>query len=714
MALWKLMPLIADTSQYLVNRLCQQLNDPSLAGLDHLLRDLDYEADQRVRSAADDHAWHVSNGPFSVFCGISPKTTLETEAPGGHVATTSLDAADGIISGYDDLASWSDWPGIHLNSETNLNFEASVADQPDPYAEQALEGDDGTTPGTHLDFITGPGSSRDDRASGMQNHTLDIPQNLAATSHLGCLANSPLSKGSPYLPREVQFLMSHYVNHAVNSLALMPMDHAPWKGIHVPSALAAYGELDLFGKSSFARVSLLYSLLSLTCFHLGTLWSASDDNSSPASENSMGGAAGPHGEKWDTQGRKFRGIARTAFRKHMDSLSGPHKVKCKYKETLMAAMSLICVGVVSGDTWDSRYYILQCEEIVRNIGKRKERFSKKALALHRIFAYVRIIEQTTFCQSRNDYFDAIQDREMLPDELDLVRSVPSDEVTWSVVPAVERLSMSDLRLQGPEEDLAFANLYGIPSSLLQLLARTNTVIDELDRYQVDCTVLSSIPLDILQEVTALEHAICAWHFPAEGNTLASSNDNEENMIEEHTPNTSITNLATLDDFADFSLENNLEAHPSHQHQQPLGDSTPIHSMRLNMITAMHHAILVYFFRHARFTNPTILQHYVESVLRNLEALHSIKQSSFHNLGLGAIVWPAFIVACEAQTPGLRRRALACLGHTELTGFRNGKIAKSVVREIWHRSDVGGGSGGGNVGCSWRSVVRELRVPMLLT
>ena len=151
--------------------------------------------------------------------------------------------------------------------------------------------------------------------------------------------------GSPHVPSNIRFLLSHYVNHVIDSLSGLPQSQAPWKTIHVPYAMTAYGELDIMGQSSFARVSLLYSVLSLTCYHLGTLYGPSSDDGSAGVGVQVSDVQAASSQYWNSQGAKLREIARTAFRKCLHAISAQQTEPVKYKEVFVSAMSLICAGV---------------------------------------------------------------------------------------------------------------------------------------------------------------------------------------------------------------------------------------------------------------------------------------------------------------------------------------------------------------------------------
>lgn len=168
---------------------------------------------------------------------------------------------------------------------------------------------------------------------------------LPLTSPYPNPVTSSLSVGSPCVPSKLRFLLSHYVSHVIDSLSGLPQSQAPWKTIHVPYAMTAYGELDIMGESSFARVSLLCSVLSLTCYHLGTLYGPPPKDGTADINLHASDVQAASSHYWNSQGLKFREIARTAFRKCVHAISAKQAEPVKYKELFVSAMSLICAGV---------------------------------------------------------------------------------------------------------------------------------------------------------------------------------------------------------------------------------------------------------------------------------------------------------------------------------------------------------------------------------
>lgn len=499
-------------------------------------------------------------------------------------------------------------------------------------------------------------------------------------SHNPLLLSSPTASLSPMLPSDVRFLLHHYDSHVISSLCSMPLpqEKAPWRDMHLPSALRAYGELDVLGTSSLARVSLLYSLLSLTCSHLSSLYNSGDSIIAPDSSPTLGFQPISNTQRWRLQAQKFRGIARTAFRKHLESKSS-HKEK--YKEVLMAAMSLICVGIISGDSWDARLYIRQCEDIIRTAVGAKPRFSKRALQLHRMFAFIRIMEQSTCCHSHDEYIKLIEHNDTIPSEVSMIEEPASHQgglIFWRSLPAQRSLATSEMQLDLPDDE-GFSDIHGASGKLFEMLARANALVHKITARAHDIKSRYVVPEDLLGEAAVLEQFICDW---------PSDSGDFPNIIG---PVDLSINLA-LDD-VDLATDTASEA---------------ASTMAKCMQAAFYYALLIYFFREVRNTNPKILQHYVRKVITCLECHQTVKTRCFPSKRIGSIVWPSFIVACEAQGEDWRRRAILCIRHTASAGFRNCETAESVAKELWRRRDTGSAT------LSWRHVVRQLKVFMLLS
>lgn len=259
--------------------------------------------------------------------------------------------------------------------------------------------------------------------------------------------------------------------------------------------------------------------------------------------------------------------------------------------------------------------------------------------------------------------------------------------------ASERLSTSELRL--PESNLDREVGYGIPTSLIHLLARTTALVRDIEASGLAHHQLTA---ELEERSVHLENVICAWQGRKRRRITTAASSDVHHAFNSHLLKSNSTASPAQAPAEDDDNDNDVGGH-----------SLP-RLMSDCLARALHAAILIHFSRAVRRTHPAILQHYVESVLAHLEMHASLKttMSGFPAARLNAIVWPAFIAACEAIEEPLRRRAVACLRQAAWAGFGNWETAEAATREVWRRRDAG------DVGASWQQVVRDMAVHMILT
>lgn len=140
----------------------------------------------------------------------------------------------------------------------------------------------------------------------------------------------PTGSASPISPEE-HLLLSHFMNDFVKVASPTSNGKSPWQTLYFPEALKTVGQLTLRADPSAASLSLLYSLMVISAFHLDRL----------------SGAEAGAGYWWK--------IAETYQAKAMAhiQLSLRHEVvgpkRAKYKVLLMALLTLVtaCVSHVS-------------------------------------------------------------------------------------------------------------------------------------------------------------------------------------------------------------------------------------------------------------------------------------------------------------------------------------------------------------------------------
>lgn len=296
-----------------------------------------------------------------------------------------------------------------------------------------------------------------------------------------------------------------------------------------------------------------------------------------------------------------------------------------------------------------------------------------------MFSYIQVVEQISFCRTTNQYKNLLQLHSMSDEEIRSVENL-QDYPTPIGTTSSHRLSATQLGLGKPEDEF-FDEIYGLPGSLLCLISRTNSLIDDLEATGwTRPGAVGMLSASLTEETANLENAICTWKSIL-GDETTQYDDNTITSPDNSSPSSN-------------SSTNNPAAH--------------VLRMRACTTTAVHLALIVYFFREIRNTNAIILQHYIERIIRCLKMHQEMKEEHFSSMRVGTMVWPSFVAACDAATPDLRNQSIECLRQASWAGFRNGENAETVVRELWRRRDAG------EVTVSWRDVITESQISTVLT
>jgi hypothetical protein len=151
----------------------------------------------------------------------------------------------------------------------------------------------------------------------------DSPQEVNVSPIPSPASKSPLSS-------DRRLLLCHYKERAVLVFSVIDNPKSPWRIFHLPRALQIVGELDTTGTTSPVRFALLYSILSVSAFHL-----AND-------RASLG-----HNVKWQNLATELRCEAIGHLNQAVDR-GLFQQPKAKYKEILAAVLTMITIDVRSG------------------------------------------------------------------------------------------------------------------------------------------------------------------------------------------------------------------------------------------------------------------------------------------------------------------------------------------------------------------------------
>ncbi|KAH7412736.1 fungal-specific transcription factor domain-containing protein [Cadophora sp. MPI-SDFR-AT-0126] len=450
----------------------------------------------------------------------------------------------------------------------------------------------------------------------------------------------PNTENMSKIPPEARLLLDYYSSQMIEVMSMSPIKKPPWKTIHLPCAMSALAELLVHGEGkSLAKMALFYALLSVSAFHLGFANQESDEST----------------HHWKLKGAAHKRTAQKYLRSSLDK-SLPKAVRGKYKEVLMSLLSMVTIGVFSGDMQDSQAYLAESESLIRTFGLPKPVKSLKISKLHHIFSYLRIIHESTSLRgskAKADSQDAtretthtqtIQNQEL---SNDMAQSA-SSRLAW-----IEGEEAEDM-----EEDPLFVSIYQLPTTLLSLISQTSSLCKQLESAE------STTP-EFARKCKIIEDRIFRWKAPENLSLTAHFGPDQSNS-----PDAAAQEVAA------------------------------------HIVNATYQALIVHFQRQIRNTNPRVLQHYVTNAADHLLAHEQLKQSM--KICHAPFPWPGFIVGCEAYDISARQKIDLYLKTVRCYNVGSVMKAEKVVYEVWRRQDMGQSDH------RWEDVLKDWGMQVVLT
>ncbi|KGO57388.1 Protein of unknown function DUF3468 [Penicillium expansum] len=552
----------------------------------------------------------LCNGPFHVF--------QATEM----LSTTQLEALSDIF----DPELWN----------PSLSNVAEMMDEENEYSPDPLA----KTP----EFLT-----MEDRLASetfiLENIDFVCPSTPAATQSVISLPSSPSRSSASDLEDFTmplaKILLDHYRHTMVTFFTPARVEaKSPWEAIYIPSLLSTVGEIGLAGDSSNAKVSLLFAVFAISAF--------SQNQSSSLTERGY--------QDWNALGEMYRERASRRLKRSLFDLSHDRAKKEKYKDILMALLSMVTICVVSGKMGNAAHYLRDIEEIINLHGVQKVSQSSKVRMLHSIYLYLRVVTERTCIEGRSQ--PNIFENSMTMS----ISSSAQDISSWDrLIGFSSPLTEENFNLDTPSKS-TFEEIYSAPQSLFKLILQTthlSVLINKMQKsgtYNIDHGSLSG-------QVKDLESRICSWEYEPQGNLGHSA----------HTP-------------------------------LPQREIFPYH-----FVQAMYKALIVYFYRSVRDVNAAILQFYVQEIIDHLFEYDKKKQK--HKDQSANTCWPGFIAGCEALNPKLREQISDWLERSgRSTGIRMFIVALEALQKVWQTRSLPGMQN-----APWNQVLEEfseLRVLVL--
>ncbi|KAI1082091.1 fungal-specific transcription factor domain-containing protein [Whalleya microplaca] len=465
--------------------------------------------------------------------------------------------------------------------------------------------------------------------------TYHCPDTIAHSdsTHLGSPNSIPLfQKAYNPVPEDAVFLIRHYATTLVGFMT--PIRHAktPWHILFVPYAKSCLAALTIGEQLSHTSLTAFFGTLAL-------------------SASSLGGRSQSQSQMWLERAELYKQYAREQCRLMLKRAYDVPKVS-KYKDILMALLTMVYLYTMTGSCNHVEYYLLEAEKFIRLKGLNRKK-SRKVRLLHHCYAFQRMIYEST-CVSNPNSNHRLQVRKAV--ELCGFVIAGQDDLSFRLhkwhnldqemyVLKTREEGENDLHLERPGiwSATLYPDIFGMPEILLFLLSLVIRLGKEKDAAEVrnipDCLDLQ----EFLSRAKVLERSI---------NQIRQPN----HALVAYTP--------------------------------PSGTVDP--DILGNMINAMQHALAIYFYRRIYDVDASLLQPLVVSVHDSL--LRCQGTGSGTMLGSLGLKWPAFIAACEAEGLEVRHSFSNWFeSSAQITGLSTFTSTLDIIRETWEARCTSNGS-----------------------
>ncbi|RDW62246.1 hypothetical protein BP6252_11679 [Coleophoma cylindrospora] len=444
-----------------------------------------------------------------------------------------------------------------------------------------------------------------------------------------------------------RLLIHHYVQNVVDIMASISTDSSPWKSVHLPRALQGSGEIEATGQTSNSRNALLHAILSTSAYNLASQFLHT---------------------KQEELARQYRILGQDLFCKTVYLIQSCMQEEIdgrgpKYKELLAAMLSVISIGVMSGNTRNTRVHLVGCESLIRTMKeKRLKPKSSKARVLHRVYYYLKVMQEST-ASTRDLIFQDTGSNS--PRKLGSEAYYPRTKPQSTSLEAIAEWLNIRKSNEDDFESFGCEFLYGVPQDLIILIGKSTDLVQDITLFWASHPD-AVLPPELVARCDVVESEILDWPIDA---ALSSP------YIQTATP----------------------------ERQEIIYHQTQ----------AFHKATIIFFSQHVRPIHRYHLQPYVLAVLDHVCAIETIKTSA-SVLG-GALLWPGVIAATEAVDEFVQKRFLNWMDSVASKGIGSTREARKVLVELWERRrTLQDEKAGKMVRSGWRTITEARGISLMLT
>lgn len=296
--------------------------------------------------------------------------------------------------------------------------------------------------------------------------------------------------------------------------------------------------------------------------------------------------------------------------------------------------------------FEAHAYLHDVEQLISVRGQTRFCGSKSVRMLHSTFLYLSTLQASVRVFSGNSISENMLKSTHSTNIWD--KLLDSDNSTEEA--AIEDDNSTSSSSDSHVSSSIFEQVYSVPEPLFRLIGRVTLLQRRIEQHSTGRAATRDQP-NITQEIADLEHDICSW-----------KND---------TPPESLPRVA------DALLE--TPSSPNH------GGSREV---RYHLRTAVHAAILIFFYKSIRKIDTYAVQPFVERTARSLQLYAEAKRASGDNSS--CTCWPGFVAGCEALDPDMRQLMSQWFEtETAQTGIRMFEMAGQAAKDVWNARDQSG-------------------------
>ncbi|KAH3903665.1 Arg81p SCDLUD_001313 [Saccharomycodes ludwigii] len=525
-----------------------------------------------------------------------------------------------------------------------------------------------------------------------------------------------------------RFLLNYYMQNVADLMTVFPLTSNPWKTIYFPRALKALGDLVGMGYTSNSRNALLNALLAVSCFNLQSKFVK---NSNPM-------------KFFLHLGINFRSQAWGFLELCLKTTVNEER----YKDVLTAILSMNTIDVVWGTMADCQRNMEVCEDFVEKRMKVRPKLSEKTKSLHRIFSFLKIIQDSTA-------LDKVKDKEITITEEGHYNGESISSINEHSPAENNRIFERGSGANGVgsiennnEENLENGQFKEILSS------KDGRIHIEFvkQQYNDDATSAKysspgthsnlekqstpSVPTPIFNDITSFSHY---YYYPKSSNAgLALSEPLNINdlyglpnsiillfsdcvKLVRHKEYYSIHCVKTPEKFEylckkfekrlfswksewKFFKNSDNSSQGKENNQEFVSD---IIEGAYHHTMSFYYSLIIYYFNMLREINNELLRGYVEKVLYHLERMADLVENK--NVKILPLIWQAFIAGCSAidQTTQQKYRIWMSKLGSGCWGMGSYWGARQIMFEVWRRREIGESND------DWYSVYKDWEMNLML-